>query len=104
MLFAHKDPDALAIQKHVLHIRIKVALAKQNCMFVQGCSTCEAEQCDFTVGFGGSPDEDGETTLDAMIMSGVRHIPLVTYFKKHVALKQLLEQTQWCCLLLTCSP
>ena len=43
------------------------------CLSVQGCSTCEAEQCDFTVGFGGSPDEDGETTLDAMIMSGVRH-------------------------------
>ncbi|KAL3149107.1 hypothetical protein ABBQ32_001948 [Trebouxia sp. C0010 RCD-2024] len=36
----------------------------------KGCSACEAEQCDFTVGFGGSPDEDGETTLDAMIMSG----------------------------------
>ncbi|RUS72283.1 hypothetical protein EGW08_019955, partial [Elysia chlorotica] len=37
---------------------------------VIGCSTCEAEQCDGTVGFGGSPDEHGETTLDAMIMDG----------------------------------
>lgn len=30
----------------------------------------EEEQCDRTVGFGGSPDENGETTLDAMIMDG----------------------------------
>lgn len=35
-----------------------------------GCSVCEQEQCDFTVGFGGSPDENGETTLDAFIMDG----------------------------------
>src|SRR5258705_320359 len=39
----------------------------------QGCSTCEALQCDGTVGFGGSPDENGETTLDAMIMDGETH-------------------------------
>ncbi|XP_037002441.2 N(4)-(beta-N-acetylglucosaminyl)-L-asparaginase [Artibeus jamaicensis] len=35
-----------------------------------GCAQCEKEQCDGTVGFGGSPDEAGETTLDAMIMDG----------------------------------
>lgn len=35
-----------------------------------GCSTCERNQCDGTVGFGGSPDESCETTLDAMIMDG----------------------------------
>ncbi|KAI1141310.1 asparaginase-domain-containing protein [Hypoxylon sp. FL0543] len=35
-----------------------------------GCATCEAEQCDGSVGFGGSPDENCETTLDAMIMDG----------------------------------
>ena len=35
-----------------------------------GCSQCEDLQCDGTVGFGGSPDESGETTLDAMIMDG----------------------------------
>ncbi|XP_052018255.1 N(4)-(beta-N-acetylglucosaminyl)-L-asparaginase [Apodemus sylvaticus] len=35
-----------------------------------GCAMCEKEQCDGTVGFGGSPDEFGETTLDAMIMDG----------------------------------
>lgn len=35
-----------------------------------GCATCEARGCDTTVGFGGSPDESCETTLDAMIMDG----------------------------------
>lgn len=35
-----------------------------------GCSTCERNQCDGSVGFGGSPDERCETTLDAMIMDG----------------------------------
>jgi len=35
-----------------------------------GCMQCEIEQCDGTVGYGGSPDETGETTLDAMIMDG----------------------------------
>lgn len=35
-----------------------------------GCAVCEKEQCDGTVGYGGSPDELGETTLDAMIMDG----------------------------------
>ncbi len=33
---------------------------------VQGCGVCEQEQCDGTVGFGGSPDSTGETTLDAV--------------------------------------
>ncbi|XP_011142632.1 N(4)-(Beta-N-acetylglucosaminyl)-L-asparaginase isoform X2 [Harpegnathos saltator] len=37
----------------------------------EGCSLCEELQCRKTVGFGGSPDEAGETTLDAMIMDGV---------------------------------
>ncbi|XP_026676079.1 LOW QUALITY PROTEIN: N(4)-(Beta-N-acetylglucosaminyl)-L-asparaginase-like [Diaphorina citri] len=36
------------------------------------CRTCEELQCDGTVGYGGSPDEHGETTLDAMIMDGTR--------------------------------
>lgn len=43
-----------------------------------GCSFCEKRQpfsgmecgCDGSVGVGGSPDENGETTLDAMIMDG----------------------------------
>merc|ERR1719187_2467930 len=36
----------------------------------EGCTVCEELQCDGTVGYGGSPDEEGETTLDAMIMDG----------------------------------
>jgi len=37
---------------------------------VEGCTWCEVNQCDGTVGYGGSPDEIGETTLDAMIVDG----------------------------------
>ncbi|XP_068182211.1 N(4)-(beta-N-acetylglucosaminyl)-L-asparaginase isoform X2 [Antennarius striatus] len=36
----------------------------------KGCALCEVEQCGGSVGYGGSPDETGETTLDAMIMNG----------------------------------
>lgn len=35
-----------------------------------GGITCEEEQCDGSVGFGGSPDENCETTLDALIING----------------------------------
>lgn len=35
-----------------------------------GCRQCQIERCDGTVGWGGSPSESGETTLDAMIMDG----------------------------------
>lgn len=35
-----------------------------------GCGQCEIDRCDGTVGWGGSPSESGETTLDAMIMDG----------------------------------
>jgi N4-(beta-N-acetylglucosaminyl)-L-asparaginase len=36
----------------------------------QGVHQCEIDQCDHTVGYGGSPNDNGETTLDAMIMCG----------------------------------
>ncbi|RFU81065.1 n4-beta-n-acetylglucosaminyl-l-asparaginase precursor [Trichoderma arundinaceum] len=35
-----------------------------------GCQACQSKQCDSTVGFGGSPDENCETTLDALIIDG----------------------------------
>ncbi|GAB1604679.1 N(4)-(Beta-N-acetylglucosaminyl)-L-asparaginase-like [Argonauta hians] len=39
-----------------------------------GCSMCDLyRQCGPSVGYGGSPDENGETTLDAMIMDGNTH-------------------------------
>lgn len=37
---------------------------------VVGCSKAEELQSDFTVGWGGSPDSNGETTLDALVMRG----------------------------------
>lgn len=37
---------------------------------VLGCSTCEATQCDGTVGPFGSLDESCETTLDALLIDG----------------------------------
>ncbi len=36
----------------------------------QGCTHAEAQRCDRTVGYGGSPDEAGETSLDALVMDG----------------------------------
>jgi len=36
----------------------------------KGVGQCEIDRCDGSVGYGGSPDENGETTLDAMIMDG----------------------------------
>ncbi|XP_073343801.1 N(4)-(beta-N-acetylglucosaminyl)-L-asparaginase isoform X1 [Pagrus major] len=35
-----------------------------------GLARCETDQCNESVGFGGSPDESGETTLDAMLVNG----------------------------------
>ncbi len=35
-----------------------------------GCRTCEEKQCGESVGWGHRPDENGETTLDALIMDG----------------------------------
>lgn len=35
-----------------------------------GCGQCQIDRCDGTVGWGGSPAETGESTLDAMIMDG----------------------------------
>lgn len=39
---------------------------------VEGCNVCEEvyHACGQSVGYGGSPDENGETALDAMIMDG----------------------------------
>ncbi|KAM3968123.1 N(4)-(Beta-N-acetylglucosaminyl)-L-asparaginase [Aphomia sociella] len=43
----------------------------------KGATVCEVQQCDRTVGYGGSPDEDGETTLDALIMDGTMNVGAV---------------------------
>lgn len=38
-----------------------------------GCSLCEDEQCDGTVGYGGSVDAFGDVSLDALIMDAETH-------------------------------
>lgn len=48
---------------------------------VAGCTVCEEEQCDGTVGYGGSPNENGETTLDALIIDGFVNIHIFFKFK-----------------------
>lgn len=35
---------------------------------VAGCAACERDQCDGTVGFGGSPDESGEVRCCAFLI------------------------------------
>jgi N4-(beta-N-acetylglucosaminyl)-L-asparaginase len=66
---------------------------------VAGCQVCQEEQCDHryvcacvggglahsgvSVGWGGSPDESGDTTLDAMIIDGdTLRIGAVGYLRK----------------------
>jgi len=38
---------------------------------VAGGTICEEQQCGLSVGYGAKPDEQGETTLDAMVMDGL---------------------------------
>ena len=38
---------------------------------VAGVTQCEVDRCDGTVGWGSSPDENGETSLDALVMDGL---------------------------------
>ncbi|KAK6105365.1 Asparaginase family protein [Brugia pahangi] len=40
---------------------------------LNGLTECEQLQCDGSVGYGGSPDETGETRLDALIYDGLNH-------------------------------
>ena len=42
---------------------------------VAGCEQAEQDEGYTTVGYGGSPDEQGETTLDAMVMDGYASSP-----------------------------
>ncbi|WCJ36445.1 small G protein family protein / RhoGAP family protein [Euphorbia peplus] len=66
---------------------------------VEGCSTCEELRCDGTVGPGGSPDENGETTIDALIMNGVTMevgaVAAMRYVKDGIrAAKLVMQHTQ----------
>lgn len=55
---------------------------------VEGCSYCEREQCRMTVGFGGNPDEGGETTLDALVMDGL--VMMLTSFACCICLNAII--------------
>ncbi|XP_011621176.2 probable isoaspartyl peptidase/L-asparaginase 3 isoform X2 [Amborella trichopoda] len=61
---------------------------------VEGCSACEELRCDGTVGPGGSPDENGETTIDAMVMDGttmeVGAVAVMRYVKDDIKAAQLV--------------
>jgi len=49
-----------------------------------GCSTCEDNQCDGSVGYGNHPDTRGQTSLDAMIMDGTTmDVGSVGYIKRY---------------------
>ncbi|RYR47905.1 hypothetical protein Ahy_A07g033893 isoform A [Arachis hypogaea] len=63
---------------------------------VEGCSTCEELRCDGTVGPGGSPDENGETTIDALVMDGatmeVGAVGAMRYVKDGIKAARLVMQ------------
>ncbi|XP_030532871.1 probable isoaspartyl peptidase/L-asparaginase 3 isoform X4 [Rhodamnia argentea] len=66
---------------------------------VEGCSACEELRCDGTVGPGGSPDENGETTIDALVMDGVMMevgaVAAMKYVKDGIkAAKLVMQHTQ----------
>ncbi|BFG23118.1 hypothetical protein CerSpe_093920 [Prunus speciosa] len=63
---------------------------------VEGCSACEELRCDGTVGPGGSPDENGETTIDALVMDGVTMevgaVAAMRYIKDGIKAARLVMQ------------
>ncbi|GAO18720.1 uncharacterized protein UV8b_07146 [Ustilaginoidea virens] len=64
-----------------------------------GGAACQLRRCDGTVGYGGSPDENCETTLDAMIMDGatlnVGAVGALRRVRDAVAVaRRVLEHTQ----------
>ncbi|OVA04677.1 Peptidase T2 [Macleaya cordata] len=63
---------------------------------VEGCSACEELRCDGTVGPGGSPDENGETTIDALVMDGttmeVGAVGAMRYVKDGIKAAKLVMQ------------
>lgn len=66
---------------------------------VDGCSACEVLRCDGTVGPGGSPDENGESTIDALVMNGwtmeVGAVGAMRYVKDGIkAAKLVMEHTE----------
>lgn len=73
--FQKKSPNILKYLKKGLAWNSLIASKGQRRLqaLVDGLSKCESLQCDRTVGYGGSPDERGETTLDALLIDGPAH-------------------------------
>lgn len=75
---AHSAPPALPVVLNTWPFTAATARAFETLSagarpvdaLVAGATVCEQMQCDGTVGFGGSPDTNGETTLDSMVMDG----------------------------------
>lgn len=64
-----------------------------------GINFCELNQCRGSVGYGNHPDEDGETTLDAMIMDGPSHdagaVACLRNVKRAISVaRKVLENTE----------
>ena len=63
-----------------------------------GINVCELTQCRGSVGFGNHPDENGEPTLDALIMDGPSHnagaVGCIRKVKKAISVaRKVLENT-----------
>jgi len=75
--FEHNDIDD---DTHTLTVSLSLSWTAWNAVRAQnmtaldgvelGVSVCERDRCDGSVGWGNHPDENGETTLDALIMDG----------------------------------
>ena len=64
-----------------------------------GINVCELNQCRGSVGFGNHPDENGEPTLDALIMDGPTHdagaVGCLRNVKKAISVaRRVLQNTQ----------
>ena len=61
-----------------------------------GCTTCEEEQCDTSVGYGNHPDSAGGVTLDAMIMDGqtfnVGSVAFLSKYRKAASIARLVME------------
>lgn len=68
----------LCVAETAWHILSNEGGTAVNAVLAAGTS-CEEHPCASSVGFGGSPDEHGETALDAMIMDGSAPLRLVWY-------------------------
>lgn len=90
-------PTAVTKALDTLNSRVRVGSAVD--AVEDGINVCELTQCRGSVGFGGHPDESGETTLDAFIMDGITHntgsVACLRRVKKAISVaRKVLENTE----------